>query len=260
MSADGTRMVIDRRTGGERFLALIAPGESPVRLTPSERIGDQFRLSADGSTLVYNVLGAEPRFEGRDMDDGSRLEIDLAPREWRLVGLSEDGSDMVLLSSSSPRTVAVYPVDGSEAPRSLGQLEETMGVVAVAMSPDASWVAFADFTATGAQPQVSMVSTENTDRSFRLSTSGGFAPFWSPNGGTVYFVDPQNVLYAVDIDAATGNPSLPRRMFPITGRGWTSTSPCRALTDGRIACIDHGEIPQLIEVRLHWTSTLPPFR
>jgi len=108
---------------------------------------------------------------------------------------------------------AASPADGSYRQITTGRFSELNG----ALSPDGRFLAY-DSDETGRREVYVQPFPEVTDR-WRVSIDGGWAPFWRPDGGELYFLDGGSRLSVVTVrvapDAESPSFGEPRTLFPL---------------------------------------------
>ena len=153
----------------------------------SERTGifGIFRVAVDGSSTESLVTsGAAPQLPTDVSPDGQLLSFrQMNPTGHTLWTLRLDGQ-------STPTRLADAPAEQREG----------------RFSPDGKWVAYQS-NETG-RWEVYLTRLPGLHAAIPVSKSGGFAPFWRPDGRELFFTDPKNRLLAVSVTLAMESATL----------------------------------------------------
>jgi dipeptidyl aminopeptidase/acylaminoacyl peptidase len=229
VSLDGRRVAVSRTVQGNRDVWLL-DGARTTRLT-FDPASDSYPVwSPDGTRIVFNSArtGAGDLYQTHT-SGGSREERLVAsdqvmtPNSW-----SRDGRFLLYLRGD-PQTNAdlwVVPMEGEPTPSVFLQtpFREAYG----AFSPDGRWVAYQSNES--GRPEVYVrpfVAPGAADKAaggqWQVSTAGGIAPVWRPDGKELYYLNPAGDMMAAPI-AVSGTvlqPGAPVKLFPsrIAGGG-----------------------------------------
>lgn len=221
LSADGSRLVQERLTPGERsdiwVLDLLRGRNVRVTSSPAD---EEFPIwSPDGAHVVYgsNQAGVYDLYRTAASGSGGeevlfKSGLDKRPDDW-----SSDGR-FIAFTASTPETakdIWLLEVNGGREPVPI--VHTTADEDQSRFSPSGKLIAYrSDRTGRSEiyiQPVPSGVSVP-------VSANGGFEPFWRHDGEELYFVSLDNWLMAVDVqtdvNAASGiRAAAPTRAFKL---------------------------------------------
>jgi len=157
-------------------------------------------FSPDGQWVVYasDGYGSQTNLVRKRLSGTGEPEVLLADRRdcWP-TDFSPDGRHIAITSSDSSGRMILEILDledGTATPlHGNATFSEGMG----SFSPDGAWLAsMSDETG---QMEVFVESRTPGGGRYRVSTSGGYAPGWSPEGDRLYYMDMTGSVLAVDI-------------------------------------------------------------
>lgn len=220
MSPDGSRVVatidlnmgipaarlsmLDTRRGMLNRLAPDGANTSPV-------------WSPDGQTVLFGSFKGLTRIAtsgegGPDVAYPFTRRIN--PTDWSRRGFVlfnqfDDGTEMNIMM------LPVTP-DGKPAGEATPYLQKPGAQRDGRFSPDGGWVAYQE-TAESGQSEVFIDTFPERHRATRISTNGGFAARWNPQGGEVFYRSLAGKLMAVSLkmDKNSADPSTPRELFTL---------------------------------------------
>ncbi len=218
LSPDERQVAFDRTTRGNRdvwIMDLARESVTPFTVDPAV---DGFPLwSPDGTQIVFESTrkgtfdlwikpssGASPE----------QLLLEMADSEWPL-HWSKDGL-FLLYQTSDLKTkwdLWALPMTGSERTPLVvanSRFAERMGQ----FSPDGRWLAYE--TNESGRPEIVVQAFPKASGRFPVSTSGGTAPRWRPDGNEILFIAPDGTVMAVPI-TTTGSSfeaGKPMALFP----------------------------------------------
>ncbi|MBW3670170.1 MAG: hypothetical protein KY432_00705, partial [Acidobacteria bacterium] len=128
-----------------------------------------------------------------------------------------DGRTLLFIDTAN---LEMIDLEGNQKPE---RLKASPGDVESArVSPDGRYVAFS--SQTSGRLQVYVTPFPGPGASWQISTGGGSAPLWSPDGRSLYFIDGTSNLMRVPTDLRDGFRSgSPQKMFALE-RGPSSFS------------------------------------
>jgi len=131
------------------------------------------------------------------------------PADKDPLSVSPDGATLAYARFSGPRPdVWLFSLASDESP---SRLVESAGEPI--FSPDGDWLAYE--SSESGRTEIYVIAFPNADQRHKISTDGGTAPLWAPNGSELFYRD-MNKMLAVEIenDAAEGfRPGRPRVLF-----------------------------------------------
>src|SRR5262245_7500170 len=227
MSPRGTQLAISTEEGKDSNIwvyDLEAPGSSLRRLTfggrnqfpiwspdgryiafQSDRDGDVaiFRQLADGSGPAERLTKPEP---------GSQHE----PESW-----SPDGKTLSFNNvRGNNQGVWTVNVDGERKPTIFADSADNTVEKHSMFSPDGRWIAYMTAPLRGAtvNTEVFVQPFPPSGVKYQVSTNGGRAPRWSPDGKQLYYNESQtNQLFVVDVRTTASVSFGQPRVLPIEG-------------------------------------------
>ena len=174
---------------------------------------------------------------------------DLAATGW-----SPDGRVILFTryASATRNDVYLLPLTGPAEPKAL--LQTSFNEQDAVFSPDGRWISYT--TDESGQSEVYIQSFPEASSRTRVSTSGGFSPYWRGDGKEVFFVGPGGRLMATEVKVAGSALQVgsPKELFEIPGEGlFPARDGQRFLTD--VPTEDPGSSP--LTVVFNWTRELP---
>jgi Tol biopolymer transport system component len=221
VSPDGRRVVVMRRIQGNTDLWLL-DGARTTRFTFDP--ADGFPVwSPDGRRIVFASTRSGAWYLYQKLTNGTGVEERLlGPDQIKIpVSWSPDGRIlMYLINNAQTKTdLWVLPMAGEHSPSAFLQtpFREALAV----FSPDGRWVTYQSdesgrneiyirpFVAPGA-------ADKSAGGQWQVSTQGGIAPMWRPDGKELYYLNPAGEMMAAPITVSgTGlQPGAPVKLFP----------------------------------------------
>ena len=166
--------------GGENHFAVWSPDARYIFFA-SNRDGHIgiFRQLADGTDTAERLSTAE------DPSGQTPTSVDPSGRTLMFVNGRRGDGDLFLL-----------PLEGERKPKPFVEVPGSLQAQGV-FSPDGRWVAYMsnELQTLG---QI-FVQTYPTGTKYQITTDGGYAPIWSPDGKQLFYYSANNKLFAVDI-------------------------------------------------------------
>ena len=172
-----------------------------TRLTSHPNWEESVVWSVDGTHIAYRAVIDRPAIfiqrasggdERRLIEPADRQRMD--PVDW-----SPDGKS-ILVEHQTPTglmdLVLVGVADGTVTPVAATKAQEEDG----RFSPDGKFIVYAS-TESGSM-QIHVRGVDNAAVARRVTTSGGHSPVWSRDGGELFFVDHENWITSVPVQAA----------------------------------------------------------
>jgi len=222
LSPDGTRIAVSIDDG--RGLGLWTWDFSLQKLTPLQSGPGHGAYSVWSPDSRYLIVGARNLF--RRAADGTGTEEQLTtsdsdlPAGKRAVGISPDGTRLIFeqLTESGSYDLMVLPLDGPSISNGKGQhgpsplLDTPSDERNASIAPDGRWIAY-ESNKTG-QFQIYVRPFPNVnDAEHQVSTAGGRAPIFAPNGRELFFVSGSALMAATVEFAPTFRAANPRVLF-----------------------------------------------
>jgi serine/threonine protein kinase/Tol biopolymer transport system component len=210
VAPDGQRVAVVRRVQGNADLWLLDSVRTS-RLTFDASV-DAFPVwSADGSRLVFasNRAGQPDLYQKLASGTGAEETLISSDEAKYPNSLTADGRFLLYFTGSAQGTdLWVLPTAGKAEPTPFLQtpFNERFG----AFSPDGRWVAYMSnesgrdevyvrpFVPPGEESTVAV-----TVGQWQVSTAGGLAPLWSPDGQELYYLAPDGGMMAAAVNAST---------------------------------------------------------
>ena len=266
LSPDGTRgafMIVD--TGGNQdiWVSDLESGAA-TRLTFDPRPDVSPLWSPDGKRVAYGASrgGRIDLYEKNADGSGEerlllKSDQDKTPTSW-----SRDGR-FILFTAVDPKTrqdLWILPLEGDRRPFIFVKTDAQEGQAS--FSPDSRWIAYGvqdpspDVFVRPFRPESRSPATP-TDPLWMISTNGGFAPRWRPDGKQLYYIAISAEVMVTDVQAGVSfQYGVPRRLFNAgTGGGsWSMTAKADRFLFLR-PVLSAGPPPPFTMV-LNWMSTL----
>ncbi len=234
----GTLMMIDLERGGT------------ARLGASR--GDSV-WAPDGRRFVHKTAAG---IVIRAVDD-ARESVVLSgattgfPEDW-----SHDGRWIAAGLRNGPFQVALIPVDGGKPVEFLATNDSITGADEMHFSPDGKWLAFN--AQNGDRQDVFVVPLPPTGQRWQVSTAGGVQARWHPSGRTLYYLEPNGMMMAVDVPAGPAfRPGAPKPLFDVGFAPASIYDDYRVAPDGRFL-IKKPRAQANVRVVVNWPSLLKP--
>ena len=267
VSPDGTRLAYAQGPTGERQVWVYDIGlEVPMRLTSR---GDNTApvWSPDGTRIVFasdggdgspwNIfsMAADGRGEPERLTEAARIQF---PSSW-----SPDGVLAFLELAETGPDLMILPMEGEAKPEPF--LQTPFHETYPAFSPDGRWLAYSS-NQTG-RHEVYVRPFPAGEPEYRVSTDGGRAPLWSPDGRQLFYRTRENeetIFKVVDVTADESfTRSQPRLLLSKAGGGTVPTRSYDIAPDGRrfVMGVPSEEEPESlrmtrINVILNWHEEL----
>jgi Tol biopolymer transport system component len=233
LSHDGRRVVYDMAddTGNVDLWQLDLGGGSPRRLTfhpavdfypvCSPKNDDiMFASARSGAPNLYRIDSSAPGSEIRLTDSaGAKSTTD-----W-----SSDGK-YVVYSRLDPKTswdIWVQPTDGGQP---FVYLQTEAEERDARLSPDTRWMAYASSQGSGRlEIYVQPFPTGKSSTRWQITTTGGRQPMWSPDGGRLYYLSPDDRLAGLDVKpgGTTFGWGTAHQILEARIAGWERSNPGR---------------------------------
>ncbi|MCU1382752.1 MAG: pknB 22 [Acidobacteria bacterium] len=198
LSPDGTRIALDVRDQENdiwiwdlvhdtltRLTADPAPDSFPVWTTDSRRI--IFSSARNGAANLYWQLA----------DGSGPVErLTTSPNNQAAMSAAPDGSGIIVRETRASADLFLMRLDGKRELQPLLQsaFQEHNGVI----SPDGRWLAYDSNDSGQAEVYVRPYPNVNGGH-WQVSTRGGDAPLWAPNGRELFYVDATDHLTRVPV-------------------------------------------------------------
>jgi Tol biopolymer transport system component len=266
LSRDGKKaaVTLTQQGGADVWLVDLDRGGLPTRFTFNEANDISPIWSPDGTRIVFasNRNGVSSPFDiyQKASSGTGAEEVVLADRLAKLpTSWSADGR--FILYTSAAIDLWILPLSGDKKPFPFLQTRftETQGQ----FSPDGRWIAYvsnesglnevyvAPFDDTGGVPA----------GKWQVSTNGGGAPRWRPDGKEIFFLTSDSMLMAAEVSARGSalEVGAVKPLFSIRPPA-TPRSNYQVSTDGRRFLVNMGPVqtaaPTPITVVLNWTADL----
>ena len=209
LSPDGKRLAIGLVVNGHDDIWVKELPKGPLsRVSFDSGMATRPRWNADGRTIRYILReGGRTQLVERAADGtGSTRPLFLAPKGILESALSRDGKWMILRLGGTKnqvggRDIFVYQPGGDTTLRPLAANKD-FDESAVALSPDGHLFAY-ESNETG-RSEVYVRPFPNADGGkWQVSTDGGLAPVWSPNGHEQFYMNPAREMIATPVSGAT---------------------------------------------------------
>jgi hypothetical protein len=123
------------------------------------------------------------------------------------------------MKNLSDLDISILSMEGDRTRKPL--LEEDFIVAMPQVSPDGRWMAYCS-TETGQNEIFVRPFPDVGEGRWTISTSGGTAPLWSPDGKELFYIDSENsAMVAVEVETEpTFKHGAPKTLFQGTYIGW----------------------------------------
>jgi serine/threonine-protein kinase len=215
VSPDGRRIAIHSSDQDNDIWIWDIAAETLTRLTFG-RSQDSFPVwTTDGKRVIYvGIADGEPNLLWKAADGTGQPEPLLAKPPGgnpALVanGVTPDGR-FLIYSIGTPADIIVLPLEGDRQPRPLlanPQYAERGGQV----SPDGRWLAYNSDESGSFQVYVRPFPNVEQGR-WQVSSDGGLLPIWAPNGRELFYINDENQVMGVPVQAGAsfsfGRPAM----------------------------------------------------
>lgn len=202
-SPDGTKLAVVTRTATEIDLSIVDLVRGSVNKI---RAATYPVWTSDGKYLA--VRDNTPPGTGlswyRADGAGERQRIYSSENNVTAYGFSADGKELVFMANSAAthQDLFALPLDLTDrehpkagTPRVLVQTAATE--VFPTLSPDGKWLAYGSNES--GRVEVYVKPYPSGSGRWQVSTNGGAAPLWAPNGRALYFLSPDNHIMTAEI-------------------------------------------------------------
>ena len=263
LSPDGRRLAASIVSDGLEHIWVrqLAGDSPPSRLTFGNTQNTTPTWTADGSAILFT------RFDGTRKSTFMSRRADGTGTEQTL----KSGADWVIESDVSRDgqwlIMREYRPNGSRdifARRWTGDTTERTVIatpaedVSPTLSPDGKWIAYGSDDGGMRDVWVSPFPDPQGAK-WQISTGGGYEPLWSRDGKEIFYITPDNVMTAVEVDTAGGFSIGKRRaLFRVDAyrRHYTHRA-YDVMPDGRFVLIRDGRsLPGELVMVDNWTSEL----
>jgi Tol biopolymer transport system component len=122
-------------------------------------------------------------------------------------------------------------------------------------SPDGRWLAFNALT--GEVPEVFVVPVPPTGQRWQVSAAGGVQARWHPSGRSLYYLNPEGTMMAVEIAEGPGfSAGTPKPLFDVGFDPAANFDDYRVAGDGRFR--SRSRAPRVLARDLNWPALLNP--
>lgn len=217
LSPDGTMVALERndpgRGTGDIWTVDLVRGAF-TRLTSAPGYETTPAWTPDGRVAYGSDQGEKPGLYVNSAagSDGESLLVVPAQRGFPL-DWSRDGRYLLYLVNAGPETkLDVWTYD-TQTRAETPLLASTFNEGAARLSPDGRWIAYISDESN--QPEVYVRSFPGLAQKVRISTSGGNQPQWRGDGQELFYIGPDNTIYAVPltISGTRVAPGSPEPLF-----------------------------------------------
>src|SRR5262245_33202604 len=169
-----------------------------------------------------------------------------------------NGKTILFLANKGPVGHSIYsvPVDGGKPALVIAPANPQANITRFRISPNGRWIAYSSTDSGAAQVYVAAASGQGGK--WQISVNGGDDPAWRADGRELFFSDPGDTLYSVDVGEKGGDFSVgqPHELFhqDATANG----SPYDASPDGKRFLFNVGTQDSSAPLNLvvNWTGEL----
>ena len=270
ISPDGTRVALDIRDRENDVWTWDLRRQTLTRLTFDRSQDENPLWTPDGRHIIFNSARAGVRNLYRQVADGTGTaeRLSSSPNPQYPGSISPDGMRLVLDENTSAggnnlAVLALETSSGTVERKTEMLLQTTFSETNGRISPDGRWLSY--YSNESGQNQVYVRPFPRIDGGrWQISTAGGTRPVWARNGRELFYLDSDNALTSVIIEATatTFNAGNPKKLFD---RSYATTAPGPGYDvspDGqRFLMIKEGagesrEVPQYLIVVQNWTEEL----
>jgi Tol biopolymer transport system component len=209
LSPDGRRLVVSRPKIDRSNLWLFDLNRNVTsQITFGRAFESDPRWGADGRRLMADAVpenGAQRRVVeiGLDGHQSVVLDEDVPVDDW-----SRDGR--FLLYRLPPAELRVLPLFGDR--RSILVRRATAGIIDQSQfAPDGRSIAYN--SSESGRLDVYVTRFPPTGEQSQVSAEGGVQPVWRRDGRELYYLDPNGMIFAVEIEPTNLEPAAPRPLF-----------------------------------------------
>jgi serine/threonine-protein kinase len=252
LASDGQQAAFEINTSTAELWIYDLARSSLTRLTSEQGSSRSPLWTPDGSRVAYRGI----RTGGQNLywrsADGSGSEERLttsdnnqAPSSW-----SPDGK-VLAYQEASPATgqdIWTLALEGDRKPRPF--LQTASNELASMFSPDGRWLAYVSNESSG--NQVYVQPFPGPGRKWQISTDGGEAPQWNPNGRELFYRSGNSTMVVDVTTSPTFTASRPRLLYQGPA-GDSSPDGQRFLA---IQAVEPEQTPTQIHIMLNWPEKL----
>jgi eukaryotic-like serine/threonine-protein kinase len=267
LTGDGQHLVYDAAdpaTGNIDLWSLNLASGVSGRLTFDPTVDFYPSCSKRGDEVFFASLrqGLPGLYRQRISSPGSETLLRTPPGPEIPTDWSSDGRWLLFVTYNTKTSWDVWamPIDqGSRRdpiPLAATPAEERNAT----FSPDGRFVAY--IMQEAGSPEVMVQPFPPTGTRWQVSSTGGRQPAWSPDGGTLYYLSPDNKLMAVEVRTKSGSfaAGASRTVMETRVAGLERSSQgtsFQVAPDGqRFLIIDGGDAAVPVTLLLNWTSAL----
>jgi dipeptidyl aminopeptidase/acylaminoacyl peptidase len=199
LSPDGSRLAVTLK-GNELWVEDLVRGTS-TRLVEEDGAILEPRWTADGRALHYSVVGKSSRFRRIRADPGAAPETVL--EEVHLASVAPDSGGILFQKASfALKTGQGLHWVALDAAGPVGEPKRVLDGIGTfgRLSPDGKMLAYA--RAVERRHDAFLTTFPALDQTIQLSSNGGDAPRWSPDGRSVFYNSGSELIQVdVDLDA-----------------------------------------------------------
>ena len=263
ISPDGSRVAVAKvEADGTTDLYVIEVERNVhTRLTATPGNDANPVWSPDGAWIYFTSFRNNVSDIYRRAPSGTGVDelVHQAKEQVIPTAISPDGEVLLLTRGLGPQTARDIWGLRLKGDRELFEVLSTrFDEEATVFSPDGKWIAYqSDDLET---PQIYAEPFPRTGDRVRLSPASGFSPTWSGDSRTVYFMDGNSKVMAVDlrIEGNTLRPAAPRELFtaPTLQTGARSMLPDHRKARMLLLVSEQEGAPQPVNVIVNWRAAL----
>ena len=271
ISPDGTKIAVNAADGQRDLWIIDLKTQATNRLTFTADVEREPVWASDSKSVVFSSSGGS---SGNDVDlfraaaDGSgSIERLTQTRSAGLPqALSRDGHLLLIKRAAGAVTLEALLLGPRGLSLQSSLATEGYNYLSASISPDARWIAFAAGKTAGSAQVYVRRFPDMTGQQWQVSTSGGTAPLWGPDGRELFYASPSagsTEVVRVPVDTTSGfSAGRPERLFSATGydaglgpRAFDISPDGRRFIAVKPVAIDSSARPSFVVV-LNWSSTL----
>jgi DNA-binding winged helix-turn-helix (wHTH) protein/Tol biopolymer transport system component len=191
--------IVDAERGGSVPITLDDAGDGSVLWSPE---GEKIAFSSGRGSIPFAPSAIYEQSAGgtgpqRLLLAGAAGELVL-PSDW-----SEDVILFSRASTISARQMDIWTLSTSGEQSAVELVTSPARKVGAKLSPDGRWILYT--TDESGRNEVIAQPYPAVDNKQPISTRGGSSPRWREDGGEIFYVDPNGVLNAVEVQASDGD-------------------------------------------------------
>jgi serine/threonine-protein kinase len=224
LSPDGTRVALDVRSPAQDIWVWDLAREtlSPVNLDPAVDLAPLWTPDSRRILWSSSRAGGNPNLYWQSADGTGPIErLTTSERAQFATSVTTDGSRVILFSTSAASGIGALaatdlftaPLDARGQPP-VPLLESPAQKVAAEISPDGRWLAYQSDESGRREVFVRPFPNVEAAR-WQISSDGGTRPAWSRKGDELFYLDGNDLLTAVRIQASgtTFMPGKPAKVL-----------------------------------------------